>query len=253
VIGTAAGSVRRDVQHQTAPPATVTVASAAPSPLQTVGEAGGFLAVLALLGGSLLLWRRHTKVGDMRSAAARVSDHLVALEGQLARVAGGRPMPAAAAAGAGAGVAVGGHSGRAVYRQGGSASTFALAALVAFVLAGGGVVVAVATGAARPRPHPKAAVSPVSVPVVVLNAGTTQGAAGKLARSLRARHIDVLGAANLNSPAPEGYEVLYTVGSHAQAELLAHVLQADSPLVAPADPAAQAAAGPRAKLIVVIP
>jgi UDP-N-acetyl-D-mannosaminuronic acid dehydrogenase len=39
-------------------------------------------------------------------------------------------------------------------------------------------------------------------------------------------------------------------GAHS---VLAHVLQADSPIVAPADPAAQAAAGPRAKVIVVIP
>ena len=251
VIGAAAGSVRKDVQHQTAPPATVTLASAAPSPLQTAGEVGGFLAVAALLLGSLLLWRRHTRVGDMRAAAGRVSDRLVALEGQLSRVVGGMPLPAAAAVGGG--VAAGARSDRAVYRQGGSMRTFALAALIAFVLAGGGVVVAVATGAARPRPRPKPAVSPVSAPLVVLNAGTTQGAAAKLARSLRAKHLDVLGAANLNSPAPDGYEVLYTVGSHAQAKLLAHVLSADSPLVAPADPAAQAAAGPRAKLIVVIP
>lgn len=253
VIGAAAGSVRKDVQHQTAPPATVTVASAAPSPVQTVGEVGGFMAVLALVGGTLLLWRRHARVGDMRLAATRVSDHLIALEGQLTRIAGGAPMPAAAGAGAGAGAVLGSQSDRAVYRQRGSVSTFALAALVAFVLAGGGVVVAVATGAARPRPRPKASVSPVSAPVVVLNAGTTQGAAGKLARSLRAKHIDVLGASNLNSPAPGGYEVLYTVGSRVQAKLLAHVLQADSPIVAPADPAAQAAAGPRAKVIVVIP
>jgi LCP family protein required for cell wall assembly len=251
VIGAAAGSVRRDVQHQTAPPASVTVSSAAPSALQSVGEAGGFLAVLALVGGSLLLWRRQRSVGDMRAAAARVSDRLVALEGQLARAAGGLPLPAAA--GAGVGAAVGGYSDRTIYRQGGSVRTFALAVVVAVVLAGGGVAVAVATGAARPRPRPKPAAAPVTAPVVVLNAGTTQGAAAKLARALRAKHLDVLGAGNLTSPAPGGYEILYTVGAHAQARRLARVLSADSPLVAPADPAAQAAAGPRAKVIVVIP
>ncbi len=251
VIGAAAGSVRKDVRHQTRAPATVAVAAATTSPLQTVGEVGAFAAILAMLGGMALIWRRHSQLHALSLATVSASDRLLAVEHQLARMTGGRVLASAAApAGGGAATMPGGRS---VYRQGNRVPTVAIAAVIAVLLAGGGVLVAVATGAARVHHHHKAPVVTVTAPVVTLNAGTQQGAAARLAQSLRRKHLDVLGAANLGPPAPSGYEVLYTVGARGQAQALAKMLTADAPLVAPADPAAQAAAGPRAKVIVVIP
>jgi hypothetical protein len=57
----------------------------------------------------------------------------------------------------------------------------------------------------------------------------------------------------LGAAAPAEYEVLYTPGNARQARLLAGILKAQHPLVAPIDPAATQAAGAGPRRIVVVP
>ena len=77
-------------------------------------------------------------------------------------------------------------------------------------------VTAVGTGAARRH-------------VTVLNAGSIQGAAHKLAAQLRADGVKVAGTGNLAGSSPAGTEVQYAPGKRAQATLLAHLLASRSP------------------------
>jgi polyisoprenyl-teichoic acid--peptidoglycan teichoic acid transferase len=90
-----------------------------------------------------------------------------------------------------------------------------------------------------------------NVPVVVLNATSTPGAAHDMAVTLQARHVSVRAVGNVTETLPPGTEILYSTGERAQAKLLAKVLSARSPTVAPVDPVTSAAAA-GAKLIVVI-
>jgi hypothetical protein len=89
------------------------------------------------------------------------------------------------------------------------------------------------------------------VPVVVLNATSTPGAAHQLALRLQARHVSVSAVGNVTESRPAGLEILYASGERSQAKLLARVLAARSPTVALIDPVTSAAAA-GAKLVVVI-
>lgn len=249
LIGAGAGSVRSDARQQTAAPSSVAVVSTATSPLQTVGKIGGLLAVLAAFVGCALLWRRHAQLRDLAFAAGSANERLATLERQLARVAGATPLSGSRSA------ITAGARARTRPRPARGAAQLPVAAVAAIAVVGMAIAgVALATSgsgrAAQPRRHHA---HPVPAPVEVLNAGTQAGAAGRLARKLRGEHLDVLGAANLNSVAPLGYEVLYTPHARTQAHAVARLLAFQRPIVAPVDPAAQAAAGPRAKVIVVIP
>jgi hypothetical protein len=93
----------------------------------------------------------------------------------------------------------------------------------------------------------------VTVEVAVLNAGTVQGAAAELGKELQADHVHVGTLANLGSGPPIGLTVLYAPGDEHQADLVAKLLSSQGPSVNPIDPAAQAAAGASAKVVVVIP
>jgi LCP family protein required for cell wall assembly len=91
-----------------------------------------------------------------------------------------------------------------------------------------------------------------SVPVAVLNASSTQGAAGKVAEQLRRRGVKVATVGNLNGSLPPGLLILYAPGYRSEAAALAHVMAAQKPTIQPIDPAAQAAAGSKSRLALVI-
>ena len=130
-----------------------------------------------------------------------------------------------------------------------------LAVLLLAAAAAAGVYATTHKGTSLPAtPKPKVlhrAPSVPSVPVVVLNATSTPGAAHQMAVALQAKHVTVTATGNVTETLPPGTEILYAVGERRQAELLAHVLSAQSPTVAPIDPVTSAASN-SAKLVVVI-
>ena len=92
-----------------------------------------------------------------------------------------------------------------------------------------------------------------SAPVAVLNAGAATDAAHHLAVDLTRHRVHVVGIGNLGAKPPAEYQVLYSPGYAGQARLLATILKAQHPLIAPINPAAANAAGTGPRLIVVIP
>jgi hypothetical protein len=65
--------------------------------------------------------------------------------------------------------------------------------------------------------------------------------------------VKVAGTGNLAGSSPAGTEVQYAPGERAQATLLAHLLTSRSSTIVPLEPAAQAADGTAAPLVVLIP
>jgi hypothetical protein len=102
------------------------------------------------------------------------------------------------------------------------------------------------------RPSTRSTLGPPSVPVVVLNATTVNGAATRLATTLQSESVKIGGVADLSGPRPAGVQILYAPGDRSQARRLARVMSAQDPTVAPIDPAAAGAAGNGARLVVVI-
>ena len=91
-----------------------------------------------------------------------------------------------------------------------------------------------------------------SLPIAVLNATPTPGAAAKLARQLKGRGVKIAGTGNLSESRPPGLLILYAPDARGQAVLLARMLAGRRPAVEPIDPVAQAAAGSHTRLVVVI-
>jgi hypothetical protein len=109
-------------------------------------------------------------------------------------------------------------------------------------------------GASRSAPTATAgaaAQSVPTVPVAVLNGGGAPGAAHKLAQQLSSQRVNVSTVANVAPSRAHGLWILYAPGAQAQAQQLARLLSAQSPTVAPVDPASQAAAGTAAQVVVV--
>jgi LCP family protein required for cell wall assembly len=131
-----------------------------------------------------------------------------------------------------------------------------------WLLAGGVVFIAVLLGVyALTRSSPSTTVvhhhhhasNKVTANVAVLNGGSVSGAAAQLGKELKGDHVHVGTVANLGSAPPIGMTVLYSQGFQRQARLVARLLASQSPTVSPIDPAAQAAAGAGASVVVVIP
>jgi hypothetical protein len=136
-----------------------------------------------------------------------------------------------------------------------------LLAGVLILVAGAGLGVALTFAGSRvvhSNHHPRhkrripGALTPPSVQVAVLNATAVPHAADQLSISLRSRGVRIAGVGNVTGQRPAGLQILYTPGNHLQAERLAALLAKRSPSISPIDPAAAGAAGPAAKLVVVI-
>ncbi len=137
-----------------------------------------------------------------------------------------------------------------------SRRTRLLAGVGALVLAGvgaAGIVVNLSGGKTSGHVVTTRAVpSTPSVPVTVLNASKTRGAAAKLAAQLRGRGVRVGTVGNLSQSHQPGLLILYAPGYQSDATSLAHVLASKHPAIQPIDPAVQAAAGSKARLALVV-
>jgi hypothetical protein len=132
-------------------------------------------------------------------------------------------------------------------------SLFAIAIVLVVVAAGAAAYVATRPTStpvhrAQPVHHPRTV---PDVPVVVLNATLTDGAAHQLALLLQGHKVKVSAVGNVTETLPPGTEILYAAGERSQARLLAKVLSSRSPTIAEIDPVTSAAAA-GAKLVVVI-
>jgi len=90
-----------------------------------------------------------------------------------------------------------------------------------------------------------------AVPAVVLNATSTKGAAGLLARQLRTDGVTIAAVGNLTEARPPGVWILYAPGQRDQALRVARLLARRTPRIAPIDPVTRTAAGSTAKVIVL--
>ena len=224
----------------TAPP-DPTTAQAGSSPTQTIGSVGGLLTLLAAPLLIVALFKERRAQGELRA-------HLHATAIRI-----GRLQTSMASAGVPVGGAVG--SPITVYAP----SRFTIRGLIAVsctatvAAAAAAGVYLIATGAEPPPKRSHAAhAAAVTVPVAVLNATQTNGAAAAFARRLRAQRVVVSAVGNVVDSLPPGVEILYLPRSQRQAKRLARLLAASRPTVAPIDPVVQAAAGTAAKIAIVI-
>ncbi|MGO9819112.1 MAG: LCP family protein [Solirubrobacteraceae bacterium] len=244
-----AGRLTSQPTVATAPP-NPTSAQASDSTTQTVGFLGGLLTLVAAPLLLLALFR-----GRRTQATLRADLHATAIR------VGRLQTSLASAAFQGTGPVHGGEPGPpiTVYRPRSPmvrqliAGVFT-AAVVAAVAAG--VYFIALSGASGAKPGPKRIhaqhLPAVTVPVAVLNATQTPGAAAALARRIRAQRVVVFGVGNIVDSLPPGLEILYVPGMQRQALRLERLLAASRPTVAPIDPVIQAAAGTAAKIAVVI-
>jgi hypothetical protein len=124
---------------------------------------------------------------------------------------------------------------------------------VVLAVAGSHVYRATTHHAARHRGRGRQGPVPLpTVPVVVLNATPTSGAAHQLSSTLQAKGVKVAGVGNVAGPRPTGVQILYAPADQVQAQRVAAVLASRSPTLAPLDPAAAAAAGNDPQVVVVI-
>jgi polyisoprenyl-teichoic acid--peptidoglycan teichoic acid transferase len=106
--------------------------------------------------------------------------------------------------------------------------------------------------ASSSQPPPLSASRVPTVPVAVLNATSTPGAAAGLARQLRSQGVKIAAVGNLAASRRPGLWILYAPGARAQAARLARLLAARASTLAPIDRAARAAAGPATQIVAVI-
>jgi LCP family protein required for cell wall assembly len=210
----------------------------------TLGWLGGLLALAGLPLLAIPLIRRRRELAKLRAQLAAT----VHFEAQLAAVA---PLPAVPAAPPGRPT---GEWTVPVYTRRSPVRTRLLAGTIAVLLVAIGAVgiyLNVSGGhAVRHLRRPLVAVP--TVPVAVLNATSTRGAAAKLAAQLRRRKAKVSRVGNLSEALPPGLLILYSPGNAAQAAVLARSLSSQHPKVEPINPVAQAAAGRDARVAVVI-
>jgi polyisoprenyl-teichoic acid--peptidoglycan teichoic acid transferase len=224
----------------TAPP-NPTSAQAGSSPMQTIGSVGGLLTLLAAPLLILALLKGRRTQGELRA-------HL-----QATAIRIGRLQTSVASAGVVAGGAVGPPI--TVYRPRRPTIRTLIAvsctAVVALAAVAAVYLIATEPKPATKRSHVRHAPA-VTVPVAVLNATQTDGAAAELARRLRAQRVVVSAVGNIVDSLPPGLEILYVPRTQRQAMRLASLLAANRPTVAPIDPVVQAAAGTAAKIAIVI-
>ncbi len=224
----------------------------------TIGSIGGLLTLLALPMLCVALLRRRRELSDLRGRLHATSQ----LEARLrVALADGAPMAPSAA--------VSPPSEYTKYRPSSATRralprllppTAAIAAAAVAAVAVAGAVLILLTGAfnqptrtaaSRRAASSSSADAIPTVPVAVLNATSTQGAAGGLAQQLRSRGVHIAAVGNLTKSRSAGLWILYEPGARAQAARLARLLTRKAPTIAPMDPVAQAAAGAAAHVVVV--
>jgi polyisoprenyl-teichoic acid--peptidoglycan teichoic acid transferase len=223
---------------------------------QKLGAIAALVAVLLILMLTFLLFRRRR---DVRSVRERITV-AVTTSARLAPAGGwatGGATGTAGQGGFGPGSVIAGNGHPATSRR--IRPSMVLAAIVILIagaglgvgltLAGNRVVNGKTHTAKRKKPG---ALAPPAVPVVILNSTQVPDAAHRLSTSLRARGVKIRGVGNVPGPRPGGLQVLYAANERLQAERLAALLSARHPNLAPIDPATAGAAGPNAKLVVVI-
>ncbi len=210
---------------------------------------------------AILLIRRHRQHAALRTQLHASGLRISQLQAQAAGLNG-----AAAAAGAAAGAGPGGAASAqpapltiSRQRTGWFSRRSALLGVLVVAVAGGAVAGGILllradrVAAAKPPAHrPPARAELPTIPVAVLNASQTTGAAKALARQLQADRVKVAAIGNVSESLPGALTILYAPGARAQAAQLARLVSARSPAVAPINPVTQAAAGPKIKLVVVI-
>jgi polyisoprenyl-teichoic acid--peptidoglycan teichoic acid transferase len=243
-----------------------------PKPISTkliVGGLAGLITLVALPLLALLTLRRIIELRRARPYLAtgqQVGDRLAA-HGGLAAVPAGAPasllglggLRRGVLSGAGGGtphVASGRWSeGTRIYRRSRVYRPVVLVPIIVLlVVAAGAAVYLAIQPSSVPAPRPKLVQRPRTVPdvpVIVLNATQTDGAAHQLALFLQSHKVRVSAVGNVTETLPPGTEILYASGERSQAKLLAKVMASRSPTVAPIDPVTSAAAA-GAKLVVVI-
>jgi LCP family protein required for cell wall assembly len=207
----------------------------------TLGSVGGLVALLALPLLAIPFFHRRRELGKLRAQLAAT----LHFESQLR----------AAAPGAGPSAAQTGWTPPVFIVPRLSRRTRWLAGAGALLLAAVGAagILVNLNGGSTPKQVTHSVVqSTPSVPVAVLNASKTQGAAGKLAKQLKGRGVKVAKVGNLGGSHPPGLLVLYAPGYRSEAAALAHVMAAQHPTIQPIDPSAQAAAGSKTRLALVI-
>jgi hypothetical protein len=90
-----------------------------------------------------------------------------------------------------------------------------------------------------------------SVPVAVLNATGTPGAAHRLADTLRSDRVRLGEIGNINASLGHGVYVLYPPGAQAQARRVARLIPSFSPTIAPIQPQVQNAVGQHDEIVVI--
>ncbi|MBV9472174.1 MAG: LytR C-terminal domain-containing protein [Solirubrobacterales bacterium] len=93
---------------------------------------------------------------------------------------------------------------------------------------------------------------PPTASVAVLNASRQPSAAANLARHLEGQRVHVIATGNVTRSRAPGYWILYAEGAKPQAEKLAAMLRPRMARIGVIDADARAAAGPMAKLVLVI-
>jgi LCP family protein required for cell wall assembly len=216
--------------------------------VESVGRVGGLITLVLLPLGLFVVVRNRRRLRALRDRLSVAAAGAAGLEAQLATVAAGRGPTVAPRAGA-----YGGRQRPGAYGSGqrpgaplpaaatalpsgqrrSRARWIPAAVVLAILLAAGGYVALESNAAAQKRKAGAAAREVLSAPVAVLNAGDTPHAAHRLALTLVRRHVHIVAVGNLVAAAPASYEVLYRPGDAAQARLLASILRAQHPLVAP--------------------
>jgi LCP family protein required for cell wall assembly len=224
-----------------------------------IGRLIGLIAVVLLplaLFAAVLNRRRLRALRDHLNAAAV---RTALLERRLAAVAGGYapmlvPQPAAAAARPAFDAAPvrSPDVPFALYGRRRRSLRGAVGVGLVLVLVAAGAYAVVESGVFGQATKRRAHLLPTA-PVVVLNGGQVPHAAHRLALNLTHRHVHVVATGNLGAPPPASYEVLYRPGDAEQARLLARLLKAQHPRIAPLNPTTARAIGSTARLAVVIP
>ncbi len=234
---------------------------------QTIGSLAGIVTLLALPLLALLAILRIRELRKPRSqlvSGQQLGSRLPSFDGPIAAP---RPVPAtgiqpslagAMAVRPGSYTAPRWSENRSTYRRpvlrtpGGIVATLVVIAVVAvaavMLLSRGGH----AGTSATHRNAGKAAALLPTVPVAVLNATPTAGAAHQLAVQLQSDRVSVSTVGNVVNSRPPGVEILYAPNQRAQAQRVARLLSARSPTVAPIDPMSAAAAGSGAQVVVEI-